>query len=84
MLSPCPCPIGALVLLVKGAILPLPKVKTFGYVFGLLNGIASLAYDAKEVLVVGFVEVFSELEPWLGYLFHFQNHSSLSDTASFY
>ena len=53
MLSPHPCPMGALVLLVKGAILPLPKVKTFGYVFGLLNGVASLAYEAKRVLGCG-------------------------------
>ena len=44
---------GALSLLVKGTILPLPKVKTFRYVFGLLNGVASFAYEAKEVLGCG-------------------------------
>ena len=48
-----PCHMGALVLLIKGAILPLPKVKTFGYVFGLLNCVASLAYEGKEVLGCG-------------------------------
>ena len=58
MLSLHPCPMGALVPLVKGAILPLPKVKTFGYVFGLLNGVASLTYEAEEVLGCAFVEVF--------------------------
>ena len=53
---------GALVLLVKEAVLPLPKVKTFGYVFGLLNWVASLAYEAKEV-PGQFLKVFWELEP---------------------
>ena len=46
----------ALALLIKGAMLPLPKVKTSGYVFGLLNGAASLAYEAKEVPGHGFCE----------------------------
>ena len=53
MLSPHPHHMGALVLLVKGAILHLAKVETFGYVFGLLNGVASLACEAKEVLGCG-------------------------------
>ena len=39
---------GALGLLIKGAILASPKVKTFGYIFGLLNWVASLAYGTKK------------------------------------
>ena len=54
MKMPCLHPLMTLVQLVRGAThVLLPKLKTFGYVLGHLNGVASLAWEAKEVLGFG-------------------------------
>ena len=51
---PHPCPLITLIQLARGDLpLPLPKFKTLGYMLGHLNGVASLVWEAKEVLGCG-------------------------------